>query len=106
MRRVFRLFLGVSLPLLILALSDYEAEAKRLADLMNWKPGQVIGEIGAGEGQMSFFAADRAGTEGHVYTTELDDKKLEHLKEEVAKRRLLNITILKADHIKTNLQDN
>jgi ubiquinone/menaquinone biosynthesis C-methylase UbiE len=105
--RILRLALGLSLlPLLMLALSGYEAEAKRLADLMNWKPGQVIGEIGAGEGQMSFFTADRVGVEGHVYATELDDKKLEHLKEEVAKRKLGNITVLKADPINTNLPDN
>ena len=106
MRRICKFSLvTLLLPLLVLALGTYEAEAKRLADLMNWQPGQVIAEIGAGEGQMSWFAADRVGPDGHVYTTELDDKKLEHLRQEVAKRHLQNITVLKADPIKTNLPD-
>jgi ubiquinone/menaquinone biosynthesis C-methylase UbiE len=93
-------------PLLVLAFVNYEAEGRRLADLMNWKPGQVIAEVGAGEGQLSFFAADRVGPGGHVYTTELDDQKLEHLKKEVSKRGLENVTVLKADPINTNLPDN
>lgn len=93
------------LPLLLLALGNYEAEAKRLAALMNWKSGQVIAEIGAGEGQMSFFAAQTVGAGGHIYTTELDDKKLENLKKEVKKRKLENVTVVKADPINTNLPD-
>jgi len=102
-----RLVLGISLvPLLVLAFVNYEAEGGRLADLMNWKPGQVIAEVGAGEGQLSFFAADRVGPGGHVYTTELDDQKLEHLKKEVSKRGLENVTVLKADPINTHLPDN
>jgi ubiquinone/menaquinone biosynthesis C-methylase UbiE len=94
------------LPLLLVALGNYETEAKKLADLMNWKTGQSIAEIGAGEGQMSFFASNVVGPGGHVYTTELDDRKLELLKEEVTKHGLENISVLKADPIKTNLPDN
>ena len=104
--RISKFALSLSLPLLLLALGSYETEAKKLASLMNWKPGQVIAEIGAGEGQMSFFAADRVGPGGHVYTTELDERKLENLKKEVAKRSVKNITVLQADPIKTNLPDN
>ena len=105
--RIRKLALGILLlPLLALALGSYEAEAQKLADLMKWKPGQGIAEIGAGEGQMSFFAADRIKPGGHVYTTELDDQKLERLKKEVAKRDPENITVVKADSVKTNLPDN
>jgi len=104
--RTFKLAIGAPLlPLLLLALGSYEKEAKRLSDLMNWKPGQVIAEIGAGEGQMSFFAANTVGNSGHVYTTELDDKKLQNLKDEVKKRNLANVTVLKADPVNTNLPD-
>lgn len=98
--------LNLLLPLLLVALGSYETEAKKLADLMGWKTGQTIAEIGAGEGQMSFFAADQIGPSGHVYTTELDDRKFENLKKEVAKRNLQNITVLKADSVETNLPDN
>ncbi len=107
MRRICKLTLGVLLlSLLVSALGSYEAESKRLAELMNWKPGQTIAEIGAGEGQMSFFAADAVGAGGRVYTTELDDRKLENLKREVKKRNLQNVSVIKADPINTNLPDN
>jgi ubiquinone/menaquinone biosynthesis C-methylase UbiE len=93
-------------PLLVLALDEYAREASRLSDLMNWRPGQVIAEIGAGEGQMSFFASARVGPSGHVYITELDDEKLDRLKDEVKQRKLQNVTVIKADTIGTNLSDN
>lgn len=106
MHRICRLVsVGALLPLFLLAADEYQVAAGKLSDLMHWRPGEVIAEIGAGEGQMSFFAATRVGSAGHVYTTELDDKKLAHLKEEVSKRHLDNVTVIKADPIGTNLPD-
>jgi ubiquinone/menaquinone biosynthesis C-methylase UbiE len=93
-------------PPFALALDEYEREVRRLGDLMDWKPGQTIAEIGAGEGQMSFFASERVGPSGHVYITELEAKKLDHLKAEVRKRALQNITVINADAVGTNLADN
>ena len=105
--RIFRTSLALALlPLLLLALDEYSREASKLASLMNWKPGEVIAEIGAGEGQMSFFAASRVGASGHVYTTELDREKLAHLKEEVNHRKLPNVTVVQAGPVATNLGAN
>lgn len=89
----------------VLAADVYQVEAKRLAGLMKWKPGDVIAEVGAGEGQMSFFAASLVGTGGHVYITELDDKKLADLKEKVQSDKLQNVSVIKADPVGTNLPD-
>jgi ubiquinone/menaquinone biosynthesis C-methylase UbiE len=93
-------------PLLALSFDVYQKEANKLADLMNWRSGQVIAEIGAGEGEMTFAAAARVGPAGHVYTTELDDKKLADLKKKVKNRKLENISVVKADTIDTNLPEN
>jgi ubiquinone/menaquinone biosynthesis C-methylase UbiE len=107
LRRLFRLGLFLVLvPLLVAALDEYAREASRLSDLMHWTPGQVIAEIGAGEGQMSFFASARVGASGHIYVTELDDEKLDHLKDEVKQRNLQNVTVIKAGTVDTNLPDN
>lgn len=91
--------------LVLFAFDTYENEAKKLGDLLNWKPGAVIAEIGAGEGQMSFAAAARVGAGGHVYSTELDTAKLHHLQEEVSRRKLVNVSIVKGDPLGTNLPD-
>ncbi|HEY7305415.1 MAG TPA: methyltransferase domain-containing protein [Bryobacteraceae bacterium] len=106
MHRILKFAASIGLALsFALAADVYQVETTRLADLMAWRPGDVIAEIGAGEGQMSFSAAAMVGATGHVYVTELDDKKLSHLKEEVQSHKLQNITVIKADPIRTNLPD-
>jgi ubiquinone/menaquinone biosynthesis C-methylase UbiE len=108
MRRFISRTLAVS-ALLIVALvraDQYDRDASALTRLMHWSAGQTIAEIGAGEGQMSFAAAKAVGSEGHVYTTELDEQKLSDLKAAIARRGLKNVTLIKADPIKTNLPEN
>src|SRR6266568_3761215 len=103
MRRILVFAAGLLLTSFTLVADQYEAEAAKLADLMHWRAGEVIAEIGAGEGQMSFFAALRVRNSGHVYITELDGSKLAYLRDEVKKRKLENVTVVKADPIGTNL---
>jgi len=106
MYRTFKLAGSVVLVLrFALAANVYELEAKKLASLMTWKPGDAIAEIGAGEGQMSFWAAVLVGNAGHIYMTELDDKKVDQLKEEVKRDKLRNVTVIKGDRVSTNLPD-
>ena len=54
---------------------------------------------------MSFAASARVGAGGHVYSTELDEKKLAHFQEEVNRRKLRNVSIIKGDPSGTNLPD-
>ena len=62
-------------------------EVKRLAALMEWKPGTIAADIGAGDGKYTFAAVERVGASGKVYATEIERKKLEELEGEVAKRK-------------------
>jgi SAM-dependent methyltransferase len=107
MRRVSqtRLLVLFTIPLLLVGFDNYQKEAERLRALLSWKPGDVIAEIGAGDGQISFAAAKIVGAEGHVYTTELDEKKLAKLKSETASRKLQNVTVVQADAVDTNLPE-
>jgi predicted methyltransferase len=79
----------------------YQEEADRLAKLLNWQPGSVVADIGAGDGQMTLAAAKFVGATGKVYGTELDAKKLAHLEELAAKEK--NLTALQAAETGTNL---
>ena len=79
----------------------YEEEADRLASVLSWQEGSVVAEIGAGKGELTLAAAQRVGTTGRVYTTELDGKKLAQLEEFAAKEK--NITALQAGEAQTNL---
>ena len=78
-------------------------EIKRLALLMAWKPGTTVADIGAGDGKYSFAAAEHVGASGKVYATEIDQKKLEELRSEVAKRKLQNVVVVDSKTADTNL---
>lgn len=86
-----------------LAMANAADQMKRLAALMEWKPGTVVADIGAGEGSYSFAAAEYVGATGKVYATEIDTKKLEELKAEVSKRKLQNLAVLESKEADTNL---
>lgn len=78
-------------------------EIKRLAALMEWKPGTIVADIGAGDGIYSFAAVEHVGATGKVYATEIDAKKLEELKSEVARRKLQNVVVIESKEADTNL---
>jgi len=92
--------LGLSLSP-CLAQDTFQEEANRLSVLLNWQPGSVVAEVGAGAGQMTSAAAKIVGASGRVYTTEIDANKLTHLEELAAKEP--NVTALRAGEAQTNL---
>jgi precorrin-6B methylase 2 len=63
----------------------------------------TIAEIGAGKGEMTVAAAERVGPTGHVFSNELDPKRLTNIQAAVAKRKLTNVTIVQAGEADTNL---
>jgi ubiquinone/menaquinone biosynthesis C-methylase UbiE len=89
-----------SLPL---AKGDATDEIKRLAALMQWKPGAVVADIGAGDGRWAFAAAHTVGATGKVFATEIDKEKLAKLRADVAKRQLLNVVVLNSKEADTSL---
>jgi ubiquinone/menaquinone biosynthesis C-methylase UbiE len=82
---------------------DAAGEIGRLAELMGWKAGTVVADIGAGDGAYAFAAVERVGAAGRVYATEIDAKKLAELREEVAKRKLGNVIVVESKEAETNL---
>ncbi len=82
---------------------DAAGEIGRLAELMGWKAGTVVADIGAGDGEYTFSAVERVGASGKVYATEIDSKKVAELKSEVAKRKLGNVMVVESKEADTNL---
>ena len=80
---------------------ERKQEADKLAALLNWQPGNVVAEIGAGDGDMTLAAAERVGATGRIYTTELEPDKLAKLQSLAAEHK--NIIAVKAGQDGTNL---
>jgi ubiquinone/menaquinone biosynthesis C-methylase UbiE len=78
-------------------------EIARLAELMGWRAGTVVADIGAGDGKYTFAAVKRVGATGRVYATEIDAEKLAELRSEVAKRKLANVIVVESKEADTNL---
>jgi ubiquinone/menaquinone biosynthesis C-methylase UbiE len=83
--------------------ADANDEVKRLAALMEWKPGTIVADIGAGDGKYAFAAAKIVGDSGKVFATEIDEEKLAKLRSEVTKRHLTNVIVLESKEADTNL---
>src|SRR6267154_1458057 len=83
--------------------ADAADEIKRLAAVMEWKPGSIVADIGAGDGKYAFAAAQIVGPSGKVFATEIDPDKLTKLRSEVTKRHLANVTVLERKDADTNL---
>ncbi len=107
LKQVFLLF-GACLAAVCfcLAAAQPSGQITRLAKAMGWKPGQTVADIGAGDGEYAFAASALLGENGKVYATELDEKKLHTIKDEVAKRGLKNVIVLQAAEKDTNLPAN
>jgi len=78
-------------------------EIPKLAALMEWKPGTVVADIGAGDGSYAFAAVERVGAIGKVFATEIDAEKLQTLRAEVKKRGLQNVAVVESGETETNL---
>ena len=83
--------------------ADKRHEIVRLAELLQWKPGAVVADIGAGDGSYSFLAAEKVGASGRVYATEIDAEKLTNLRAEVSRRKLVNVSVVEGAAGDTNL---
>jgi len=84
-----------------LAQDTYQIESERLAKILEWKAGSAIADVGAGDGEMTLLLSDRVGPTGRVYSTEIDEAKLERLQDLTEGRR--NVNLFKASPDVSNL---
>lgn len=78
-------------------------EAARLFEALELRPGATIGEIGAGNGDLTLEMARRVGPTGRVYSTELDPARLAAIRAAVSRDQLTNVTVVEAGERSTNL---
>ena len=63
-------------------------------DVVNIKPGMVIGEAGAGEGYFTFYLSKRVGSNGKIYANDIKKNVLEKIRQKCNRENIQNITTI------------
>ena len=80
-----------------------DGDLYRLAGLLQVEPGMTVAEIGAGGGRATVFMANQVGSSGKVFATEIDEDRLEDIRESAAEAGVQNVTALLGTERETRL---
>ena len=78
------------------------SDAERLVEILELEPGDSVGEIGSGDGDLTLEVAEILGPDSRVYTTELADE-LPALRRKT--KDAANVTVIEAGIDETNLPE-
>ena len=81
-------------------------EMGRLREVLPLRTGAVLGDVGAGKGELTFALAKAVGSTGHVFSTEIDSQRLQRLRGAIAAAKLDNVTVIDARSDETGLPAN
>jgi ubiquinone/menaquinone biosynthesis C-methylase UbiE len=81
------------------------ADARRLIEVLDVRPGSVIAEIGAGAGELTIALAKAVGEQGRVYSNELNPKRLDDIRKAADAAGLPNVVAVEGKEGSTSLPD-
>jgi len=73
---------------------DTWQQPEKVMDVIGVKKGMLIGEPGAGEGYFTFKLAKRVGNSGKIYANDIDELKLERIKNRAKSENVNNISTI------------
>ncbi len=73
---------------------DSWQQPEKIMDILNIKPGMIIGEAGAGNGYFTFHLSKRVGESGKVYANDIDENALKEIELKCKKDTINNITTI------------
>ena len=85
--------------------ADNARDADLLVKAMAVKPGSVVAEIGAGDGELTVALAKAVGPAGRIYSNELNKDRLATIRKRVDEAGLQNVTIVDGKEDVANLPD-
>jgi ubiquinone/menaquinone biosynthesis C-methylase UbiE len=83
---------------------DNAADINSLVDVLKLSPGSVVGEIGAGGGELSLGIAKRVAPGGRVISSELGAARVQSLRSAIGKNAD-NVTVIEGHETRTNFPD-
>lgn len=100
---IFVTALAVSSVLHAQSASENAADAERLVKVLDIHTGSIVGEIGAGGGELTIALAKVVGESGRVLTNELNAKSLAKIGTAAADAGVRNVTLVEGHDNDTNL---
>jgi ubiquinone/menaquinone biosynthesis C-methylase UbiE len=78
-------------------------ELARVFELLEIESGDVVADVGAGDGKWSVAVAEHVGPEGRVYATEIDPNDLKKIRARVAREGATNVSVVEGRADSTGL---
>src|SRR5438128_2601379 len=82
-----------------------EDDAAWLIKVLEIRPGSVVGEIGAGGGELTFLLAKAVADSGRVFSNELNLDRVKAIQAEAGKSEAKNVTVVEGREAETNFPD-
>jgi ubiquinone/menaquinone biosynthesis C-methylase UbiE len=81
-------------------------EMRRLRQVLALEAGSVVADVGAGKGELTIALAREVRSNGRVFSTEIDARRLKELRGAVVDAKLDNVTVVEARSRETGLPPN
>jgi ubiquinone/menaquinone biosynthesis C-methylase UbiE len=70
---------------------EKEEQPTKLVEALKFKEGEVIADVGAGTGYLSFMMSEKVGTKGKIYAVEIQKEMLDIIRERMEKKKITNV---------------
>ena len=80
-------------------------ERARVFELLDIESGDVVADVGAGDGKWSIAVAKQVGPEGRVYATEVAPDDLKKIRDRVEREGATNVSVVEGQTDSTGLPD-
>jgi ubiquinone/menaquinone biosynthesis C-methylase UbiE len=76
---------------------EQEERPTRLLEALGIRPGEVIADVGAGSGYLTFPLAKRTGPQGKVYAVDIQPEMLAIIRKKMQERQVTNIELVQGE---------
>jgi ubiquinone/menaquinone biosynthesis C-methylase UbiE len=73
---------------------EKEEQTSKMIESLKLQPGDMVADIGAGSGAITFRLCDKVGAKGKVYAVDIQKEMLDLMRKRAAERKIANIELI------------